>query len=167
MNHSSSADCRFNHQATFIQGVETVSQSKHLVCPHCQAVNRIPENKLDRQPNCGKCKAPLFVGQPVELTDQSFAKHLRRNDIPLVVDFWAPWCGPCKMMGPHFKNATAQMEPKIRFAKLNTEIAQKTAAQFGIRSIPTVAIFRNGREVARQAGAMDARTLTNWIQSQL
>jgi len=144
-----------------------VSQSKHLVCPHCQAVNRIPENKLDRQPKCGKCKAPLFVGQPVELTDQSFAKHLRRNDIPLVVDFWAPWCGPCKMMGPHFKNATAQMEPKIRFAKLNTEIAQKTAAQFGIRSIPTVAIFRNGREVARQAGAMDARTLTNWIQSQL
>ena len=144
-----------------------MSQSKHLVCPHCQAVNRIAEDKLDQQPTCGKCKERLFVGQPVELTDQSFAKHLRRNDIPLVVDFWAPWCGPCKMMGPHFKTATAQMEPKIRFAKLNTEHAQKTAAQFSIRSIPTVAIFRNGREIARQAGAMDARALTNWIQSQL
>ncbi len=107
------------------------------------------------------------MGQPVELSDQSFEKHLRRNDIPLVVDFWAAWCGPCKMMAPHFQKVTAQMEPAIRFAKLNTERAQKSAAQFGIRSIPTVAIFKNGRELARQAGAMDAHTLSNWIQSHL
>ena len=144
-----------------------MSQSRHLVCPHCEAVNRIPANKLSANPKCGRCKEPLFTGSPVELTDQTFDKHLRRNDVPLVVDFWAPWCGPCKMMGPHFKSATAQMEPRARFAKLNTEHAQRTAAQYNIRSIPTVAIFKNGREVARQAGAMDARTLTNWVASQV
>jgi thioredoxin 2 len=144
-----------------------VSQSRHLVCPHCEAVNRIPANKLSDNPKCGRCKEPLFTGSPVELTDQTFDKHLRRNDVPLVVDFWAPWCGPCKMMAPHFKSVTAQMEPQVRFAKLNTEQAQRTAAQYNIRSIPTVAIFRNGRELARQAGALDARRLSQWIQSQL
>jgi thioredoxin 2 len=137
------------------------------VCPHCEAVNRIPDDKLADNPRCGRCKEPLFTGSPVELSDQTFDKHLKRNDLPLVVDFWAPWCGPCKMMGPHFKSVTAQMEPYLRFAKLNTEQAQRVAAQYNIRSIPTVAIFRNGREVARQAGAMDARMLAQWIQSQL
>ena len=144
-----------------------MSQSRHLVCPHCEAVNRIPDDKLADKPRCGRCKEPLFTGNPVELSDQTFDKHLKRNDLPLVVDFWAPWCGPCKMMGPHFKSVTAQMEPHLRFAKLNTEQAQRVAAQYNIRSIPTVAIFRNGREVARQAGAMDARMLAQWIQSQL
>jgi thioredoxin 2 len=144
-----------------------VSQSRHLVCPHCEAVNRVPDDKLSDNPKCGRCKAPLFTGDPIELSDQSFAKHLQRNDLPLVVDFWAPWCGPCKTMGPQFKAVTAQLEPYLRFAKLNTEQAQRVAAEYNIRSIPTVAIFRNGREVARQAGAMDARMLTQWIQSQL
>ncbi len=144
-----------------------MSQSKHLVCPHCDAVNRIPEDKLAHHPTCGRCKEALFTGAPLELTDQSFDKHLRRNDIPLVVDFWAPWCGPCKMMAPHFKSVAAELEPAVRFAKLNTEQAQRAAAQHNIRSIPTVAIFRNGREVARQAGALDAARLRQWIQSQL
>jgi thioredoxin 2 len=144
-----------------------VSQPRHLVCPHCDAVNRIPDTKLADHPKCGRCKEPLFTGSPVELTDQTFDKHLKRNDIPLVVDFWAPWCAPCKMMAPHFKSVTSNLEPRLRFAKLNTEQAQRTASQFNIRSIPTVAIFRNGREVARQAGAMDAGRLSQWIQAQL
>ncbi len=144
-----------------------MSQAKHVVCPHCDAVNRIPADKLDNRPTCGRCKEALFTGTPVDLTDQTFSKHLKRNDIPLVVDFWAAWCGPCKMMAPHFKTVTAQMEPNARFAKLNTEQAQKVAAQYDIRSIPTVAIFRAGREIARQAGALDAGRLSRWVQSQL
>jgi len=144
-----------------------VAQAIHLVCPHCDAVNRIPQNKLSANPTCGRCKEPLFDGKPVELTDQTFEKHIRRNDLPLVVDFWAPWCGPCKMMAPHFKTVTSQLEPRVRMAKLNTEQAQRAAAQFNIRSIPTVAVFKGGREVARQAGAMDAQALNRWIQSQL
>jgi thioredoxin 2 len=144
-----------------------VSQSRHLVCPHCEAINRVPDDKLTDNPKCGRCKSQLFTGEPIELSEQSFAKHLQKNDLPLVVDFWAPWCGPCKMMGPHFKTVTAQLEPYLRFAKLNTEQAQRVAAQYNIRSIPTVAIFRNGRELARQPGAMDAHMLTQWIQTQL
>jgi thioredoxin 2 len=144
-----------------------VSKSLHLVCPHCEAVNRIPVDKLSDQPICGRCRDPLFTGSPPELTDRTFDQHLKRNDLPLVVDFWAPWCGPCKMMAPHFKTVTARMEPRVRFAKLNTEQARQTAARYNIRSIPTVAIFSRGRELARQAGAMDARTLEGWIQSQL
>lgn len=144
-----------------------MTQPIHLVCPHCDAVNRIPANKLIDNPHCGRCKERLFTGAPVELTDRTFDKHLKRNDIPLVVDFWAAWCGPCKMMAPHFKTLTAQMEPHLRFAKLDTGQAQRVAARYNIRSIPTVAIFRNGRELARQAGAMDAGRLRQWIESQL
>ncbi len=144
-----------------------MTQAIHIVCPHCDAINRVPEDKLDQKPTCGKCKKPLFTGHPVELTDRNFARHIEKNGLPVVVDFWAPWCGPCKMMAPHFESAAAQLEPRVRLAKLNTEQAQQTAARFGIRSIPTLAVFKNGREVARQAGAMDARSLINWIQSQL
>jgi thioredoxin 2 len=142
-----------------------MSDAKHVVCPKCSAVNRLPAAKLAAGPKCGKCSAPLFTGQPTELTDQSFERQVGRSDIPVVVDFWAEWCGPCKMMAPQFAEAAAQMEPEVRFAKLDTEAAQATAARFGIRSIPTVMLFRKGREVARQPGAMSAADIVRWVQS--
>lgn len=137
----------------------------HIVCPACTAVNRIPADKLNAAPRCGKCHQALFSGQPLELTAANFQQHINRNDIPLVVDFWAPWCGPCKMMGPAFAQAAAQLEPGVRLAKVNTEAEQNIGAQLGIRSIPTMIVFRNGREVARQAGAMAAPDIIRWVQA--
>jgi len=141
--------------------------NKHIVCPSCNSVNRVPAEKLGDRALCGKCKNRLFAGKPVELTPVSFQKHVERNDIPVVVDFWAPWCGPCKMMGPVFAQAAAQLEPLVRLAKVNTEQEQALASQFGIRSIPTLAVFRNGREVARQPGAMDLGNLLQWVRSHI
>ena len=137
--------------------------SKHVVCPHCHSVNRVPEERLCEHPKCGACKAALFAGQPVALDSGSFDTHAERSDIPLVVDFWAPWCGPCRMMAPVFEQAAARVEPRARLAKVNTEEQQQLAARYGIRSIPTLVVFRGGRELDRVAGALDARRLEAWI----
>ena len=142
-----------------------MSDSLHIVCPHCVAVNRIPADKLGNQPGCGKCKQPLFTAHPVELTATNFQQHITRNDIPVLVDFWAPWCGPCRMMAPAFEQAAARLEPKIRLAKLNTEEAQELGARYNICGIPTLALFKGGREIARQAGAMDASGIVQWVQA--
>jgi thioredoxin 2 len=143
-----------------------MNDPQHIVCPHCNAVNRVTTGRLNDQPNCGKCHRPLFDAHPVELTSRNFHQQLGRNDIPVLVDFWAPWCGPCKMMAPAFHEAARQLEPQVRLAKLNTEDEQGIAGQFGIRSIPTLALFHNGREVARQAGAMGAADIVRWVRSQ-
>jgi len=144
-----------------------MSTRKHVVCSSCLTTNRVPADKLDAGGVCGKCGKPLFTGKPVELTSANFSKIIGNNELPVMVDFWASWCGPCKMMAPVFEQAAKQLEPNMLLAKLNTENEQAIAARYNIRSIPTVAIFKGGRVVAQQAGAMDLRSLTGWAQSQL
>jgi thioredoxin 2 len=139
----------------------------HVVCPSCNAVNRIAEQRLEEQPKCGRCHQPLFTASPIALTGASFQTHVERNDIPLLVDFWAPWCGPCLMMAPQFVEAAAVLEPRVRLAKVDTEAEQALGARFNIRSIPTLALFKGGRELARQAGAMNSADIVRWVRSQL
>ncbi|MES9936339.1 MAG: thioredoxin TrxC [Sedimenticola sp.] len=144
-----------------------MSESMHIVCPHCDGINRVPQDRLDAGPKCGKCSTPLFKGQPLALGEQRFARHIQKGDLPVLVDFWAPWCGPCKMMAPAFEEAARRLEPNLRLVKVNTEENQAIAAQMGIRSIPTLALFRQGREVARVSGAMDAGGLVSWVRQNL
>ena len=139
----------------------------HIVCAHCHATNRIPEDRQASQGQCGKCKQAIWSGKPVELTDSTFAKYTSKNDMPVVVDFWASWCGPCQMMAPVFSEVASEMKDAALFAKVNTEHAQQTSTQFAIRSIPTLALFRNGKEVDRIAGALPGPQLKQWIQQAL
>jgi thioredoxin 2 len=138
-----------------------------VVCPQCGGVNRVPASKLGAGGRCGRCKSPLFTGRPIAVDTAAFQAQVGRSDIPLLVDFWAPWCGPCRMMAPAFEQAAAQLEPGVRLLKVNTEEEQQVATQFGIRSIPTLMLFSGGRERARMSGALDARGIIGWTRQQL
>ncbi len=144
-----------------------MTATTNIVCPHCNTVNRIPAARLGDRPVCGSCKKQLFTGHPLELHEGNFNQQLMRSDIPVVVDFWAPWCGPCMMMAPAYEQAAAQLEPRVRLAKLNTEEAQQSAGKYAIRSIPTIVLFDHGREVTRQSGAMQLPQLKQWIEGYL
>ena len=135
----------------------------HVVCAHCDSVVRVPTVRLSQAPRCPKCHAALFEGAPIELRTATFDQHVNRNDLPVVVDFWAPWCGPCKMMAPHFSTAAQHFAQRARLAKVNSDDEPSLSARFGIRGIPTLIAFRGGKEIARQSGAMDLSTLERWI----
>ena len=144
-----------------------MAESVHVVCPACGAINRLPRERLADGGKCGKCHDRLFDGHPVAMDEAGFRRHVESNDLPVLIDFWAPWCGPCRMMAPKFEEAAKRLEPQVRLGKVNTEEAPALASALGIQSIPTLALFRGGREVARISGAMDAARIAHWVAPHL
>ena len=139
----------------------------HVVCAHCNSTNRLPRERLGQGPKCGKCSEPLFEGRPFALTTAAFDRQLEMSELPIVVDFWASWCAPCRMMAPEFEKAATSLEPAVRFAKVDTEAEQALAARYQIRGIPTMIVFKDGREVARQSGAMPAAQIEHFVRGSI
>lgn len=141
-----------------------MNESVQVVCPHCDAINRVPASRLPEDPRCGGCHKPLFGGGPVALSEERFTRHRQHSGIPLLVDFWAPWCGPCRSMAPDFEAAARALEPQLRLAKVNTEEAQHLATQYQIFGIPALLLFMHGQERARHAGALSAKGIVDWAR---
>ncbi len=134
----------------------------HVVCPHCSAINRVPEDRLQQHPQCGSCHQALFGPAPLQLGDADFERFIARSELPLLVDFWAPWCGPCRMMAPHFEQAAQMLQGRAVLAKVNSDDNPQASVRHRIRSIPTLLLFRNGQEVRRHSGVMPAREIVRW-----
>lgn len=141
-----------------------MAKSFHVVCPHCDAVNRLPEDRPAEHAVCGRCKSKLFDGHPLELDGRRFQRHAQRNDVPVIADFWAPWCGPCQAMAPVFERAAQQFEPKARFVKVNVDREPQLAGQLSVRGIPALFVLKHGRVVARHAGLATLATLQGWVR---
>jgi thioredoxin 2 len=141
--------------------------SHQIVCPHCAGVNRVPDDRDAAKAKCGRCHRALFAGGASPATSSSFDIHVTRNQIPVVVDFWAEWCGPCKSMAPVFESVAAKIEPRARFLKVDADAEQALAARYNIRGIPTLMMFRGGVVVAQRAGASDAESLRAWVEQHL
>lgn len=138
-----------------------------VACPTDASLNRVPRAKLDRNPKCGRCHNPLFQGKAVELNAANFDSHTLKSDVPIVIDFWAEWCGPCRMMSPNFEMAVPRLEPRVRLGKLDTEAEPAIAQRYGIRGIPSMVMIRRGQEVARTSGAMPTSAIVDWVEMAL
>lgn len=147
--------------------MQLMNDKLHIVCPHCHTTNRLAADQLASDPACGQCKQPLFTGRPAAFDEVAFDKHVSRSSIPVLIDFWAPWCGPCLAMAPAYEKAAAELEPRLRVAKVNTEAVPALAQRFGIRSIPTLVLFQSGRELHRQPGALGTADIVRWVQTRL